>query len=93
LLSIYANCGDIETMSMILSKMENGQDDGMPSTNIFSYISIMEGCGWNRKITEAEELFNHARKYYVTDLSLYNSMLSIWKCSGDWKLPSNLKCF
>mmetsp|Transcript_17233 Transcript_17233/g.32621 ORF Transcript_17233/g.32621 Transcript_17233/m.32621 type:complete len:570 (-) Transcript_17233:28-1737(-) len=88
LLSIYASCGNFETASIILSRMENDQDDGVPSSNIHTYIAMMEGCEQNGKIIEAEEIFQDTRTKHAFDVTLFNCMLSIWKRSGDWKSPA-----
>jgi pentatricopeptide repeat protein len=85
LLSIYASCRNLQTASIILSRMENGQQDGVPSTNVHTYIAMMEGCEQSGKIMEAEEVFNDARRKHAFDVTLFNSMLSLWKRSGDKK--------
>lgn len=87
LISIYASCGDLSTASKILSRMEHGQQDEVPSTDVHTYISMMEGCEQSGKITEAEDFFHRASKTNSFDVILYNSMLSIWKRRGDLTSP------
>lgn len=88
MLSIYASSGDITTASMILSKMENGKQDGMPSVDMQSYLAVMEGFSNCGKFIEAEETFKAGSIRFVSDVTLYNSMLSIWKRSGDRNSPA-----
>lgn len=89
LISVYANCGDLKTADGILSKMEENAGDGMPSTDVETYTTIMDGFGKLKNLKKAEEVFERLRSQNDIDISIdaYNAMFRLWKKSGDWNAP------
>jgi pentatricopeptide repeat protein len=87
LISIYANCGDLKSAEGILAKMED-EGNEIPSTDTNTYIAIMEGYGTNGKnLGKAKEIFDRLRNEKEPSIEAFNSMLSLWKKSGDWNAP------
>lgn len=87
LLTVYANCGDMKTASTILSKMENAENEGVPSADMNTHIVIMEGFGMRGNLQKAEEVLTKIRIEFDPSVELFHSMLNLWKKSGDWNSP------
>jgi pentatricopeptide repeat protein len=87
LIYIYSNCGDLKSAQDILEKMEEEGDNGIPAADADTYLGLMEGCGKSGRIDKAEEIFDRLRKEPEPTTELYNSMMSVWKKSGDWNAP------
>ena len=87
LLTVYANCGDMKTASSILSKMEDSENEGVPSADMNTHIAIMEGFGKRDNLQKAEEVLSKMRIEFDPSLELFHSMLNLWKKSGDWNSP------
>jgi pentatricopeptide repeat protein len=87
LVSIYANCGDMKTVSIILSKMENSEMEDVPSADMNTYIATMEGFGKRGNLKKAEEVLDKMRIEYDPTLEPFHTILSLWKKSGDWNSP------
>jgi len=56
LLSIYANCGNMEVAEGIVSKMEGGQSDGVPEANEDTYLTLISSWGQLGEIEQVEGL-------------------------------------
>lgn len=86
LVSIYANCGDAKSAETILLKMEE-DGNGIPSPDLNTYTAIMEGYGKNKNLHKAEGIFEKLRLEEELSIDVFNTMLSVWKKSGDKLAP------
>ena len=77
LLTVYANCGDMKTASSILSKMEDSENEGVPSADMNTHIAIMEGFGKRDNLQKAEEVLSKMRIEFDPSLVLAQALITL----------------